>query len=457
MGVIFAISFEGKPQAEVANNDATVATIDYAEALGWVLPLTAAVFVLFQIYVPIGSGLLNVNLADPVVILGGSLFVLRAVGKRQWPQWRVSHVNLFTLLATLALSYALLLGAWRFGWTNWALINRFLGWFILLAYAATGALITSLGGIRGLRALAMTYAGALIGVLTIEFVLLLMGALGVSVEGLVRLDEIEGFSQNHNFLTFQMLIGVSALLAFVRPGAWKQIFAGLILVGFWFAGSRSGSIAILCTVAAAVYIRCLSAREALGALACAVSAAVVLAAVPLLMTQLGFGHGHAAIVPQLDRTEASLNERTATLVGGWKLFVEHPIFGAGLGAFRNENVVSSSRIPLVIHSTALWLLAELGLVGFLIFALPAFYVWALEWWRRATYDRASGLVALCILGFAIMSGPADMVYQRTFWLLIGAALAAPLIASDDASEEGQEAQLTVRQSSSGRPDAVTLR
>jgi len=25
----------------------------------------------------------------------------------------------------------------------------------------------------------------------------------------------------------------------------------------------------------------------------------------------------------------------------------------------------------------------------------------------------------------VMSGPADMVYQRTFWLLIGAALAMP--------------------------------
>ena len=52
-----------------------------------------------------------------------------------------------------------------------------------------------------------------------------------------------------------------------------------------------------------------------------------------------------------------------TLVGGWKLFVGHPLFGAGLGAYRHEDILASSRIPLVIHSTALWLLAELGLVA----------------------------------------------------------------------------------------------
>jgi len=76
----------------------------------------------------------------------------------------------------------------------------------------------------------------------------------------------------------------------------------------------------------------------------------------------------------------------------------------------------------VIHSTALWLLAELGLLGFAAFAVPGIYVWFTEW-RRAPRDPAAAVVALCFVGFAVMSGPADMLYQRTFWLLAGAALA----------------------------------
>jgi O-antigen ligase len=129
-------------------------------------------------------------------------------------------------------------------------------------------------------------------------------------------------------------------------------------------------------------------------------------------------------IPGITPSNASTQERLVSIVGGWKLFVEHPIFGAGLGAFRNELILATSGIPLLIHSTALWLLAELGLVGFLAFAVPAIHVWMTEW-RRAPHDQAAAIVALCFLAFAVMSGPADMVYQRTFWFVIGAALALP--------------------------------
>jgi uncharacterized membrane protein YbhN (UPF0104 family) len=459
MGAVLAISVGGSNKVAPALDDKfVVEVIDYSRALGWMLPLTAAVFVLFQIYVPLGSGLLNVNLADPVAILGGSLFVLRAVGSRQWPTWRVDHVNLFVLLATLALGFSLLLGASRFGWTNWALVNRFAGWFVLLAYAATGALITSLGGMRALSILALTYVGATAGVVIVELALLLANAVGAPAQQLVRLDEIEGFSQNHNFLAFQMLIGASALLTFIRSRARKEILLGLLLAGLWFAGSRSGWISIACLVVAAIYLKRLRGREALAAFAYALAAAVVLALVPIFMAHLtahlgsgatsrvifpqhltahlGSGATSRVIFPQMVRTEASVAERLATLAGGWKLFVEHPVFGAGLGAFRNEHILSSSSIPLVIHSTPLWLLAELGLVGFLAFAIPGLYVWVSEW-RRATYDRASALVALCFLAFAIMSGFADMVYQRTFWLIVGGALAVSLASTGGSKEPGQ--------------------
>jgi hypothetical protein len=121
---------------------------------------------------------------------------------------------------------------------------------------------------------------------------------------------------------------------------------------------------------------------------------------------------------------ASTEERMLTIFGGVKLFVEHPIFGAGLGAFRNQLILSQGGIPLVIHSTALWLLAELGLTGFAAFAVPAVYVWVTEW-RRASVEPAAAITTLCFIAFAVMSTPADMIYQRTFWLLIGATLALP--------------------------------
>jgi O-antigen ligase len=131
------------------------------------------------------------------------------------------------------------------------------------------------------------------------------------------------------------------------------------------------------------------------------------------------------IAPQIVPDVESTQERIVTLVGGWKLFREHPVFGAGLGAFRNQMIISSTTgIPLLIHSTALWLLAELGAVGFLIFAVPAVFLFVREW-RRSGEDETSKFIVLCCIAFAIMAGPADMLYQRTFWIVIGAALALP--------------------------------
>ncbi len=52
-------------------------TPDYAAALDWLLPLAAVTAVFFQIHVPTAGGKLNVNLADPVVLVAAALFVLR--------------------------------------------------------------------------------------------------------------------------------------------------------------------------------------------------------------------------------------------------------------------------------------------------------------------------------------------------------------------------------------------
>src|SRR3569832_2173231 len=129
----------------------------------------------------------------------------------------------------------------------------------------------------------------------------------------------------------------------------------------------------------------------------------------------------AAVLPEILPDVSSTSERLTSLIGGWKLFAEHPIFGAGLGAFRNEGIMTIQGVPLVIHSTPMWLLAELGLVGFLVLAGVGGYVFLSEW-RRASTDTVSALIILCLVGFAIMSLPADMMYQRSFWLIIGAAL-----------------------------------
>ncbi|HUL88137.1 MAG TPA: lysylphosphatidylglycerol synthase transmembrane domain-containing protein, partial [Pseudolabrys sp.] len=160
VGMLAAISLPGSETRKQPVQTRAAKPVDYYQVLAWVLPIGAATLVLFQIYVPVQSGLLNVNLADPLAMLGGVLFILTCIRLGSLPSWRVPHINLAAAVATLVLGGSLLIGADRFGWTTWAVTNRFLGWFVLLAYAATGALIVKVGQKEGLRTILLTFAGA---------------------------------------------------------------------------------------------------------------------------------------------------------------------------------------------------------------------------------------------------------------------------------------------------------
>jgi hypothetical protein len=111
-----------------------------------------------------------------------------------------------------------------------------------------------------------------------------------------------------------------------------------------------------------------------------------------------------------------------SLRGGWAMFLAHPILGGGLGAFI-EQYTRQQGIPLVIHSTPLWLLAETGIVGLLIFLSPFLRIFKAESFDRAAGDRIGTFLILALTGFALVAAVHEMLYQRAVWLLLGAALA----------------------------------
>lgn len=110
------------------------------------------------------------------------------------------------------------------------------------------------------------------------------------------------------------------------------------------------------------------------------------------------------------------NERWLTLVGGWEMFLDHPLLGAGLGAYIKDH-------DIVIHSVPLWLMAEMGLVGLAIMAAPIFMIFLTEA-RRPDKDTAGLILILIITTFAAFGLVHDILYQRGFWLMLGAALAS---------------------------------
>ncbi len=395
-------------------------SIDYSRALSWFLPLAAATFVLFQIYIPVSSGLLNVNLADPIALVGGALFILRAIKQGRMPNWRAPYINIAVAIATFALSASLLIGSLRFGLTTWAWVNRFLGWFILLSYGATGALAVMADGKNALRIVLLTFVGATAAIAGIEVALVLLQEAGAQFASqFLGPGPIVGFAQNRNAFAFQLLMALSAAIVLVRGPALRIAILALLIFGFWLAGSRSGWIAAAFVIATSLYLGTLTAREIVFSITCAVCAAIMPFALSTLPGMTGIANH---VVPNFVPEAASTHERWLTIAGGLDLFLSHPVFGAGLGAFRNETVLSTDGTPLIIHSTPVWLLAEMGIIGFAVFTVAALHVFFSEW-RHARTDKTSALIVLCFLAFAVMSGPGDIFYQRTFWFVVGSALA----------------------------------
>jgi len=390
------------------------------------LAIFAAVAVFFQLHIPLRGGLVNVNLADPLALIGGAYFLIHWINLRRWPVWRPPGVNLSLAVMTAALMLAFVVGVAAFGVTPWATNNRLLGWLVILAYVFTGAVMANQWGANGTRRMLETLVvtAAVIGLyITLSLMLLTIGA--TELRALLAPDFLL-LSPNRNAVAFALCLALAAAIALAANGSrmgrrlqpWLAM--GAISAGIGLTGSRAGIITMILLWSAGLALRVVPPRRALAALAWA---AVLVAIVHLQMAITGSGLGGEAAYLTSDGSDG---ERMQTFRDGLALWLAHPLFGAGLGAYMADQLTRFGR-PLVIHNSTLWMLAEFGVVGTAA-VIGAMVPWV-RWGLRARSHRRQGflgLAALLVLGvFAVFSLVHEVYYQRIVWLMLGAILGLP--------------------------------
>ncbi len=405
-------------------------SIDYLVFLAWLLPLAAASAVFFQIYVPIGSGRINVNLADSVVLFGGALAVQQILVSRD-PRhlFRQPHLGIYAAITSAAIVLAFLHGWVEFGLTSWALVNRLFGWLVILCYAGTGALLVMRRNGEGLRMLLRAFIAAGLAVTVLDLLQVFLIVLGVMPPSSMDGPRIEGFAQNPNAFAFQILLVAIAIIALRKPGKSTLLPFALTIMGLVFAGSRAGQGTFVLIMLLALYLRMVTWRWlALSLLIAAVGVVIVSGdALRLIVTQ-DWNHPLVRIFQyETVDTGPSNTQRFLSVLWGLQMFASHPVFGAGLGAFIDSHS-KGNEFPLIIHSTPIWLLAEMGLVGCLVFVVPWVLIVKREWrdWFASArrHDSAGILLLLSLMGFAFMAEVHELLYQRALWLILGAALAS---------------------------------
>ena len=405
--------------------------------------LLTAVTIFFQVRLQRGGGQIAVNAADLLALIGlGSLILLLASSRAQLA--RLPRPMTWTLLGlSMLLGYGLVLGYVNFGANDWALMNRGLGWLIILGYVALGLSIALLDadGVRRLVLRLFVAAGTAVAALQVIFLILVK--LGVPLPWDAFPLPLRGYANNGNAFGLQMTTTAIAAVVAHRLGVLgvdrRWLIRVLFLTGLaiFFTSSRSSIGMFVMVLMMSVAFASPQERRAALETSLLVGIGVALAAfaiinipvlkipdfgIPMLssLNEL-LGSGRIGIRSSVLSPDSDA-QRWQTIVDGWHLWLERPVFGHGLGAYVQSQL--SDPDPFVVfHSVPIWLMAEMGIIGLAVgIASFGYLMLGAAQLLSEPALRAWGAGLLMIL---ICWGASEFVhdftFQRVFWFFTGLA------------------------------------
>lgn len=415
------------------------------------LVMGTAILIFFQIHVSLDGGDLNVNLSDGFAVLALVSVMMHVFYTRQSLKWVVPGFNwlLFAIGTLLTVSFAN--GALEIGITQWAMMGRLFGWFVLLGYLSIGVLAASyLGNSGSNQFLWVLTATAVIIIIFHSVTRWLVSSDILDVD--IITPNFEGFSGNRNAFAFQLLTCLTLLISYtssvkngkamifgrfnVSNGLLFSISQGIILAGIVFTGSRSGmataGIILAVVIMFKISDRAIIFKSFLYGACFWMTFSWLLPWASQLSYVDTIAQSSTIQATQSSTTQAvqsSLStpysniERLQTIYHGLDMWLESPWIGAGLGVFI-EKSTEWSVDPVVIHNTPVWILAEFGLLGFLVIFIGL--CWVILFLFKTVKLKPNSLAAfLLIIMFLILGMAHDIFYQRIFWLALGVCLALP--------------------------------
>lgn len=428
---LFPWNRKGETGPEVALGGHLEGKILSREVFAFLIGVSIAVLIYLNVHVPVGEGEVNVNLADPVVFVGFVFALASGVGLHRSGRLEIRKAGFVSIAAlSLVLLISLVTGYQRIGYTSWAFVSKFSGWFVLMAYLLTGAFVgyqlRDTGFRRGILSV-LIWTGVTITL--IFWVARLLTIVSPDVFGSVPI-RMEGFAKNANAFAFQICIAMSVALVVwgSQRKHWEAIHLfglGALIVGLIDSTSRAAMVVSLCGLAFLVFWNRDWLRNAL----CGIGVAVLILLPMRLLeisgsllasffsTQKGFVL-HDKVTSYRHTPDL---HRWKSITDGLEMFRENPILGGGLGLSIHRSAAEG--LPVIPHSTPVWILAEMGVVGGIVFALVGFFLIREAIRLSRDEDRCfDGNLMILIIGVLFLFGLVhEMLYQRMFWFVLGLA------------------------------------
>ena len=215
---------------------------------------------------------------------------------------------------------------------------------------------------------------------------------------------------------------------------WLGLAAAVPILGaIVLTFSRGAAVAVAFFGVSLVVLRYMKARHAVIA---AIAAIIIVAMLP------EYGSRITSLMqmrsPGLRSADASIQERTTIYLSGFRIFLDHPVLGVGVGQapeylpeYSNYNGHSRLRRKMGAHNMYLESLAETGLLGFCILmtiaGVAVTRLWRVrKYWqvRNPEYAHTVTGLLLAIAVFLVTGLFLHLAYARYFWLLLAMAGAA---------------------------------
>jgi uncharacterized membrane protein YbhN (UPF0104 family) len=419
------------------------------EAVDWTgftalfIALSTSVLIFFQVRIATGGGSVTANISDVVAITALGLTLLLILRQRSFaifPPFFTPGLLAISAIFILALA----LGWSRYGLNQWAIVNRGFGWIIILGYLAAGGALAWADKTNGRVLVLWSFALAGASVAGIEMVLLFVKLLNVAFPADTFIVPLRGYAGNSNAFALQMIMTVIAAITAYRLGAGSgsrtllRVILVVTALATFYSLSRSGLgtffgallLFIVFSTRAERRERLFDGLLVTAAVLVAFASPNIFSAIINLVSQASAAFGDpiglefdkrvlAHMAFNVSRSTSD-NERWQSILEGWNLWRDYPVFGAGLGAFV-QNRVDAGLPILIIHSVPVWIGAELGVIGFGV--IGAVFVGllgcAIKMLRDTEYFAWGAGLLIMLAALAVSGSVHDFFFQRSFWFLLG--------------------------------------
>ncbi len=431
------------PEKPVQTKEENLETrFKFERIFAFICSLFICLLIGFQVKVPTVGGGITANLADPLtVVLAITFIVFLIKSKIKESIWRVKYINYALLAFAAMIAIGWFHSFFTGGSNSWADNNRSLGLIIVFSYFFTGTMLT---GLFGARFKFFVVKQIFISTVAIYiFYLLVVPYFSIELWPDFRwsLRQFAGLIGNRNAMAFILMILVIIYLykGHLQNPLKNTLIISTLCLFTMQTGSLTGVVTVLCAILISRYGQQISTKKLIYVTLITSSLFVlqyILQYIQVYLPQLisdsistkGTGNLARYYFDYYDRKFEGEQEllRLDMLKQAFQLWEDNPIFGAGLGRFLDQSG-GLSEWGRIIHNSLLWILAEMGIVGLLLFlTLPAVLLRSI-FTKEFSPDPSERLTLfIFIFSVALFSMAHEILYQRALWFFLGLLVARPL-------------------------------